>query len=402
MTCQILQGDCLEVLKSLPSGSVHTCVTSPPYYGLRDYGTAKWEGGDSGCDHKIPDIEHGNLIGKSDGKDKQNSHTIRFNRVSCYKCGAIRIDDQIGLEETPDAYVQKLVAVFREIKRVLRDDGTLWLNLGDSFSAQSTHRTNGNRGGFNQLGRSIKDQRLMTNNEGYKPKDLLGIPWLVAFALRQPDYKCLGCGNIAHATTWGKFPNGRLICPSCELSKGYVVESQGWYLRSDIIWAKRNCMPESVKDRPTKSHEYIFLLAKSQKYYYDADAIKEPVSEVSKARAEYGWDCDRPSAGTNGVHVESMGSRFVNPLGRNKRDVWFISTKPYKEAHFATFPPDLIEPCILAGCPQGGTVIDPFNGSGTTGQVALTNNRNYIGIELNPSYVELTHKRLNGLAVKII
>lgn len=328
MTCQILQGDCLEVLKSLPDGSVHTCITSPPYYGLRDYGTAKWEGGDSECDHKIPEVEHGNLIGKSDGKDKQNSHAVRFNRVSCYKCGAIRIDDQIGLEETPDAYVAKLAAVFREVKRVLRDDGTLWLNLGDSYGGNREHATESATAtcGNTKLDVCAKFNKV---GNGIKPKDLIGIPWMVAFALR----------------------------------------ADGWYLRSDIIWAKRNCMPESVKDRPTKSHEYIFLLAKSQKYYYDADAIKDPVSINGK---------------------------------RNKRDVWFISTKPYKEAHFATFPPDLIEPCVLAGCPQGGTVLDPFNGSGTTGQVALTNNRNYIGIELNPEYIELTHKRLNGLEVKII
>lgn len=305
MTCQILQGDCLEVLKSLPDGIVHTCVTSPPYYGLRDYG----------------------------------------------------VSGQIGLEETPDAYVQKLVAVFREVKRVLRDDGTLWLNLGDSYASngeigQTDEATQWKHGALENEKRS----RARGAGNGIKPKDLIGIPWMVAFALR----------------------------------------ADGWYLRSDVIWAKRNCMPESVKDRPTKSHEYIFLLAKSQKYYYDADAIKVPSVEPDDNRGERGNRKRYPTDKVAGIRGPG-----IYPVA-NKRDVWFISTKPYKEAHFATFPPDLIEPCVLAGCPQGGTVLDPFNGSGTTGQVALTNNRNYIGIELNPAYVDLTHKRLNGLEVRVI
>lgn len=284
---KILIGDALEQLKTIESGTVNTCVTSPPYYGLRDYG----------------------------------------------------VDGQIGLEETPEQYISKLVAVFSEVKRVLRDDGTLWVNIGDSYAAQ--------RGG--------------TSSIGLKHKDLIGIPWMLAFALR----------------------------------------ADGWYLRQDIIWAKPNPMPESVKDRCTKSHEYIFLLSKSPKYYYDAKAIKEPVSEISLKRAEYGWDCDRPSTknaslGGDGIHTEKMGTRFVNPDGRNKRDVWTVTTKPFKGAHFAVFPPDLIEPCILAGCPADGLVLDPFTGSGTTGVVSLKNGRNFIGIELNPAYAQLAEERIKG------
>ena len=235
----IYHGDAWELASSLPEQSIHTVVTSPPYWGLRDYG------------------EPG----------------------------------QFGLESTPDEYVARLVDLFARLRPALRDDGTVWLNLGDSFA---------------DAGRP-----------GLKRKDLVGIPWRVAFAL----------------------------------------QADGWYLRSDIIWHKPNPMPESVTDRPTKAHEYIFLLSKKARYYYDHEAIKEPVSDVSLARAEYGWDCDRDSTknasmGGDGIHVAKMGTRFVNPNGRNKRSVWTIPTKPFSQAHFAVFPPDLIKPCIKAGCPE--------------------------------------------------
>jgi len=271
---EVLLGDNREILNTLPECSINTCVTSPPYFALRDY------------------------------------HN----------------DDQIGTEDTPEEYVNEMVKVFQGVKRVLRDDGTLWLNIGDTFG---------------------------------KNKNLLGIPWLVAFALQK----------------------------------------DGWFLRSDIVWHKPNPMPESVTDRCTKSHEYIFLLTKNAKYYYDNAAIKEPVSEVSLKRAEYGWDSDRPSTknasmGGTGIHVEKMGTRFVNPEGRNKRSVWTVTTKPYKEAHFATYPPDLIEPCILAGSKEDDIVLDPFSGSGTTGEVALKHGRHYIGLELNSEYAQLSEKRL--------
>ena len=250
----------------LADGSVNCVVTSPPYYGLRDY----------------------------------------------------NVDGQIGLEQTPDEYVADLVQVFREVWRVLRDDGTVWLNLGDSYSGSG----NGSND-YRESGASISknDNKYGSHKpvpiRGLKSKDLIGIPWMVAFALRD----------------------------------------DGWYLRQDIIWAKPNPMPESVKDRCTKAHEYIFLLSKSPRYYYDYEAVLEPVSDKSLKRAEYGWDCDRPSTknaslGGDGIHTEKMGERFVNPAGRNRRSVWTIPTSPYRGAHYATFPPKLIEPMILAGCPQ--------------------------------------------------
>ncbi len=334
----VLQGDCREVLKTLPESSVHCCVTSPPYWNLRDYG----------------------MVG------------------------------QAGLEETPEDYVALMVAVFSEVWRVLRLDGTLWLNLGDTYNAYNACR--GPARGINKnthealpdftAGYGLMDKAL-------KPKDMIGVPWMVAFALR----------------------------------------GAGWYLRSDIIWHKPNPMPESVTDRPTKSHEYIFLLSKSQRYHYDADAIKEqgsPDTHVRYARGRSevyqapGQAAQRGaifSARPNGVnpkadHDGSNGSKqnrsFSQAIStdvlpnRNKRSVWTVNTAGFSEAHFATFPPDLIKPCILAGCPVGGVILDPFAGSGTTGMVALELGRSAILVELNPAYVELIHQRCNvthGLAL---
>jgi DNA modification methylase len=310
LSAEVIVGDNRQTLKQIPDNSVQTVVTSPPYWGLRDYGN----------------------------------------------------DEQIGLETDPNAFIEELCLVFDEIWRVLKDDGTLWVNLGDSyFNAQNSNRngSSGSLGGQTRGGGEYKTQKRDAGDLNLKQKDLVGIPWRFAFAM----------------------------------------QDRGWYLRQDIIWHKPNPMPESVTDRCTKSHEYIFLLTKSSKYYFDNVAIKEPVSEVSLKRAEYGWDSDRPSTknasmGGTGIHVEKMGTRFVNPEGRNKRSVWTITTKPYKEAHFATYPPDLILPCVLAGSKEGDIVLDPFSGSGTTGEVALQNNRNYIGLELNPEYAELSRKRL--------
>lgn len=301
---KIIHGDVLEKLKTIPDNSVDMCVTSPPYWGLRDYGA----------------------------------------------------DGQLGLESSPTEYVQNMVDVFREIRRTLNDDGTLWLNLGDSYAAAAggMQGKNGQR-----ANREFTASRVMDKSSNdIKPKDLVGIPWRVAFAL----------------------------------------QADGWWLRSDIIWHKPNPMPESVTDRPTRCHEYMFLLAKSDHYYYDADAIREPLAESTLSRIEYGWNSDHPSiAGSNpeGVHTERMGERFANPLGRNKRDVWTITTKSYREAHFATFPEDLIVPCIKAGSRQGGVVIDPFMGSGTTAYVARKLGRHYVGIELNRDYIKLAEKRLS-------
>lgn len=238
----ILAGDVLNRLKDVPDGIVQTVVTSPPYYGLRDYGTATWEGGDPACDHKIPSGEHDPKRGNFD--EGGTSHAIRFNRESCHKCGAKRIDAQIGLEETPEQYISKMVEVFREVRRVLRDDGTLWLNIGDSYYTDSAPRKSSsetfsenwdpsNSAGNGGLRRTARKSGV------FKNKDLIGIPWMLAFALR----------------------------------------ADGWYLRQEIIWSKVNPMPESVTDRCTKSHEHIFLLTKQPRYFYDKEAIAEPVSE---------------------------------------------------------------------------------------------------------------------------
>jgi len=303
----IIQGDCREVLKTLPDGSVDCCVTSPPYFGLRSYG-----------------------IGEENG--------------------------EIGLEATPEAYVAKLVEVFREVRRVLRADGTLWLNLGDSYVSKPT----GSLGNFTGAGQGFGSghshqkaalERPDKSGFGIPEKNLIGIPWRVAFAL----------------------------------------QADGWYLRQDIIWHKPNPMPESVTDRCTKSHEYIFLLSKSKKYYYDNEAIAEPSMQLGKTSirfggAKYGDDPDP-------MYATKSGNEYTDSGTRNKRDVWTVTTKPYKGAHFATFPPALIAPMILAGCPVGGTVLDPFGGSGTTGEVSESLGRNSILIELNPDYIELQKKR---------
>lgn len=357
MPYSILQGDCRDTLAQIADKTVQTCITSPPYFGLRDYGMA----------------------------------------------------DQIGLEQTPKQFVDELVAVFREVKRVLKDDGTCWLNIGDSYAGRW-----GNYGGQNRGKEG--NQRSITNGssttqkayegkeqwrpptagkfEGIKNKDLMGIPWRLAFAL----------------------------------------QDDGWYLRQDIIWHKPNPMPESVTDRCTKAHEYIFLLSKSPKYYFDHLAIKEkavggqPGNKTHKHTADYeaGNELGRTKAGlvayaerqrskadsfkrdnskraevipgqTVGTHRPDREESAYDVDTRNKRSVWTVATKSYKEAHFATFPPELIRPCVLAGSRPGDIVLDPFSGSGTTGQVAIEEQRVYLGCELNPDYIALTHRRLRGV-----
>jgi DNA modification methylase len=342
VTVTILKGDCREVLRELPAESVHCVVTSPPYFGLRDYGVA----------------------------------------------------GQIGLEPTPAGFVTELVNLFAETRRVLRDDGTLWLNLGDSYTAGKSGRSDQDRNTRNKDGRNPENaadtgapfykQRQVP--DGLKAKDLLGIPWRVAFAL----------------------------------------QADGWYLRQDIIWSKPNPMPESVRDRCTKAHEYLFLLSKSERYYYDADAIKEDSITNDPRRpytSEGAWQMDgRPAEQRHGGKHRTAGNKnhkYVDAYEasdteehrtkaglmkvadvpwerRNRRSVWEVATAPYSEAHFATFPPALIEPCILAGCPKGGTVLDPFGGAGTTGLVADRLGRNAILIELNPEYAAMAERRIRG------
>ena len=457
---QIIQGDALEVLRSLPDGIVQTTITSPPYWGLRDYGTADWEGGDPECDH----------IEKNARNDADNDFRpgraeplkLQF-KDQCAKCGARRIDKQLGLEATPEVHVAKMVEIFREVRRVTRDDGTLWLNYGDSYannacgggSVFDNGRTDGRKSYETDKARGREATKNYRTPPGLKPKDLVGMPWRVAFAL----------------------------------------QADGWYLRSDIIWHKPNPMPESVQGsrwerhrvkvdnewidcpgcdkcrdndglvlhwsagRPTKSHEYVFLLSKSARYFWDAEAVKE--------KAEYGF-----SPTTKGRFAESVGGKHGSHTvergngegGRNIRDVWTIPTAPYSEAHFATFPVKLVVPCVLAGSPpkccgvcgtpwvrvlsdvpihgpagvdykdegasrgkrsfKGGSdhaawkaehptktlgwrsgcehdddsgrsiVLDPFMGSGTVAYVAENHNRDYLGIELNPEYIAMAKRRL--------
>ena len=299
---QRVEGDCLQKLKRLPSKSINTCITSPPYWGLRNY------------------------------NDEEK---------------------QLGMEDTPEEFVDNLVKVFREVKRVLRDDGTVWLNLGDSYSSGGRTTTT------NQSLRGDKNYGVTRPkpSKGIKPKDLIGIPWRVAFALQQ----------------------------------------DGWYLRQDIIWNKPNPMPESVKDRCTKAHEYIFLLSKNVKYYFDNEAIQEDSVSIN-SKGEVGKANSTINIGKSVADKEGFEIRDgLKDMGvyrqKNKRSLWTVTTKPNKDAHFATFPHDLIEPCVLAGCPRDGLVLDPFAGSGTTGQVALAHNRKAVLIELNAEYVQLIKKR---------
>lgn len=347
---EILQGDVRETLRALPEKTVQTCVTSPPYFGLRDYG----------------------------------------------------VDGQIGLEPTPAEYVEQMVQVFREVRRVLRDDGTLWLNLGDSYASTGGHGgigANSQRAGRSNV--EVQNARKgYAGGNGIKTKDLIGIPWMLAFALR----------------------------------------ADGWYLRQDIIWHKPNPMPESVRDRCTKAHEYVFLLSKSERYYWDVEAMQEPatgqlpgnVNPVKGARAYAdGATEHRTKTGLHayaerqrskrdsfkrdgskraevipgqsvGTHRPDRPESEYDVFTRNRRSVWTVATRPYKGAHFATFPPALIEPCVLAGAPFDGLVLDPFTGSGTTAAVALQHGRRFIGCELNPDYIKLAEARIAAAEAEVL
>lgn len=307
----IICGDALEIMRGMETESVYTCITSPPYYNLRDYGAP----------------------------------------------------GQIGMEETPEKYIQSLVEVFREVRRVLRKDGTLWVNIGDTYAANRPYQVKETRG---TRGHAFTGE--MAVPEGCKAKDMIGIPWLLAFALR----------------------------------------ADGWYLRQDIIWQKPNAMPESVKDRCTKSHEYLFLLSKSAKYYFDAAAISEPIAGKStKKYLECGGEQTPIFGGGkygNNEREETRtksGKRFKPTPRRNKRDVWSVSTTGFKGAHFATFPEKLVEPCVLAGSPEGGMVLDPFAGSGTTGAVAKRLRRGFVGIEINPEYAKMAEDRITATAAEM-
>lgn len=347
-------GDCTDVLEKYSDEAFNCCITSPPYWGLRDYGTASWEGGDPACDHlgkPMPTRKGFNeryFDRESKPGNKQDALREPF-KGTCGKCGAVRVDKQLGLEQTPEEYVAKMVDVFRGVWRVLRDDGTLWLNLGDSYS-----RNGGSAGGGNAL---LHMDGIQTRNckapVGLPPKNLVGIPWRVALAL----------------------------------------QAHGWILRQDIIWHKPNPMPESVRDRCTKAHEYIFLLSKKPKYYFDHEAMKEPGVYPKGTMAAKGSVTRHKMPYTNGrppEYKEYSGTR-------NKRDVWSVTTKPFRGAHFATFPPDLIEPCLLAGCPKDGIILDPYGGSGTTAAVSYMHGRGCVSIDLDPKSVAMGRERLEKI-----
>ena len=354
MTITIYKGDCRERLKSIPDKTFHTVVTSPPYWGLRDYGTATWIGGDPNCPHmRTTKVSKNTITGHKTMFEQGSVVGDAIFKTICPLCGAVRQDSQLGVEETPQEYVANMVQVFREVKRVLRDDGTLWLNLGDTYY---NYRSDGKypKQTVSKTKQDLPEFSTARGNklEGLKSKDLIGIPWRVAFALQE----------------------------------------DGWYLRQDIIWHKPNPMPESVKDRCTKSHEYIFLFSKSKNYYFDNESIKEKSTESSVNRFSQNIENQK---GSSRVPNKTNGNMFaVGDEMRNKRSVWTVTTKPYKEAHFATYPPDLIEPCILAGCPEGGHVLDPFGGAGTTALVSDRLKRNSSLIELNDEYATITEKRL--------
>lgn len=362
----VLNGNCIDVLKTLEDNSVDCCITSPPYYGLRDYGTGKWVGGDPNCNH-ARDNKVGTkcITGHSKMEDKENFVGDAIYKTVCKKCGAVRIDEQIGLEETPEQYVEKLVQVFREVKRVLKDTGTLWVNIGDTYNVQSYKKDGNHVGNGKQLtnvGSFINAVERKTD-ANCKPKDLIGIPWMLAFALRK----------------------------------------DGWYLRQDIIWEKPNPMPEPKRGRFTKSHEYIFLLSKKSKYYFDQESAMEVATGYDGRKDITMKGSAKYEVGTYGQGENSFASRAHKrwefnddeiPM-RHKHDVWNIPVGNYEGAHFATYPVELVENCLLCGCPVGGTVLDPFSGSGTTGICAVANGRKYVGIELNKEYVELSNQRFD-------
>lgn len=443
---RVLIGDVRARLSELPDASVHCVVTSPPYWGLRDYGTATWEGGEPACEHVEREIRTG--LGLADwsaehargGAHKAGRvHSIQYRGV-CGRCGAAQIDAQLGLEATPEEYVAAMVEVFRGVRRVLRADGTCWLNLGDSYAAQG----GGKMPGLYQDKRTADAtwEAPRTPPIGLKPKDMVGIPWRVALAL----------------------------------------QADGWWLRSDIIWSKPNPMPESVSDRPTNAHEHVFMLSKAGRYFYDAEAVREPHAEEARPQSEKrrlmrmgrgivsvagnGQTSKGVDGGLSPTHVMQ-----TNPAGRNLRSVWTIATQPYPEAHFATFPDELARRCIAAGtsergcCPECGapwrrvvqrqrlldgehpvtgafagpdeprrmpngighwrfstrttalgwepncchqpepvpcTVLDPFAGSGTTLAVARRMGRQAIGIELQSDYLPLIRARVASGALPLL
>lgn len=366
---KLFNGDSLEVLKQLPDNILDCCVTSPPYYGLRDYGTGTWEGGDPNCPHyRTSKYSDKMITGQKTILDTHIGIGDAIYKDVCPLCGAKRIDQQIGLEGTPEQYIDRLVKVFHEIKRCMKDTGTLWINIGDTYWGSGSKGTDfteyfNNKGAKQATNKGTCDMSNIPRMAGkrgiYKNKDLIGIPWMLAFALR----------------------------------------ADGWYLRQDIIWHKPNPMPESIKDRCVKSHEYIFLFSKSKSYYFDYEAIQTEANEAYEGRYKYDFNNGEKEHGSDrpGGAINTAGKK--NFTGKaNKRDVWTVNVgSGYSDednAHYATYPKKLIEPCVLAGCPEGGVVLDPFNGTGTTGSVAIQWQRKYIGIDLSKDYIDMATRRL--------
>lgn len=374
MTWQIREGDALAVLRTMESDSVDCVVTSPPYWGLRDYG----------------------------------------------------VDGQLGLEPTPEAFLESMVAVFREVRRVLKPTGTCWVNMGDSYAGarrgghpSSTSTLDGSGSVAPRISSRRRDDAPVPRSDlrvpGLKPKDLVGMPWRLALALQAGFATCSLCSLELRADLW-PVHNGHRICLECMLAGrigAKVRQSEnGWWLRRDIIWHKPNPMPESVSDRPTTAHESLFLLTKSERYFYDADAIREEAVSLRPSgngfEGRQGGARGLPMSGGAGNPKRSppgnqqdgqgvgfkMKGTWTKPAGRDKRSVWTIPTQAFPESHFATFPIKLVEPCILAGCPASGMVLDPFSGSGTTGCAALLHGRSFVGIELNPEYAVMARRRI--------
>lgn len=381
MSVKLYIGNALDKLRELMDNSIDCCITSPPYWGLRDYGTAQWEGGNPNCQHTIFENYH-------DPTRRTERQTRNRSLNRCVKCGAFRVDAPIGMEPTPQEHIAALVEVFREVRRVLKPCGTCWINYADMYASSVNGRAAVDVVKDN---RTFRDKPFSTVGNGFKPKDLIMMSAMLALAL----------------------------------------QADGWYLRNEIIWHKPNAMPESVKDRCAVCHEKIFLLTKFPRYYFNAAAVKEPIAALAGARKQHANALSferfvneperpghndkrhRPGKGNNksfrggGVYTnnrafdnstenakKTVGNKPGESKLRLRRTVWTVATKGFKEAHFATFPPELIRPCILAGCPAGGIVLDPFGGAGTTALVAEREQRNPILIELNPEYGKLIYQRL--------
>jgi DNA modification methylase len=397
-TFRLICANVLDGLSQLEDESVDCVVTSPPYWGMRAYGTTPqiWDG-ISNCEHLFDsELPHGRRGDRGVSGTGGNLHPSLDESGCgpgaggggqfCSLCGAWR--GEFGLEPSPQLFIEHMVQIFRDVMRVLRADGSLWLNLGDSYAGswgnQGRKEVRGAQRPINgDMIQPVHDGRYASKQSntgkipegsGLKPKDLVGIPWMAAFALR----------------------------------------ADGWYLRSEIIWHKLAPMPESVGDRPTKAHEQVFLLAKSQRYYYNTDAIREPYVGITqhdqtgqgyiapgqtpqrgnRATSHKGSSFSQGKTGVNGLGRVSEAEREDNPAGRNKRSVWTLGPESFEGAHFAVMPEALVEPCILAGCPEGGTTLDPFCGSGTVGAVSLLHRRNFIGIDLNPDYIRMARERI--------